>query len=127
MNLAQFQKDLGTLFPPLVTRSKLQIKTHEVSCELTHGGLAVTVKTLFPPSARRRSELLVTSNGDALRVRPENPADMADAQRFAERVRDRWLQEEPDAQLEPLRLIKESGVSAFHIARRAAAAPQGDS
>lgn len=124
MNLSQLHKDLGTLFPPLVTRSKTRIKTHEVSGELAPSGLTVTIKTLFPPTARRRSELLVTATGGALRVRPEQPADTADAQRFAERVRDRWLLEEPEAELEPLRLVKESGVCAFYVAPRGT---QGDS
>jgi hypothetical protein len=120
MNLAELHEGLAELYPPLLTLSKAKIKTHALTGELAHGGLSVTIKTLFPPSARRRAELLVTESEGALRVRPEDPTDTAEAQRFAERVRNRWLESDPDGALEPLRLVKdEAGRAAFVVAPRA--------
>lgn len=118
MNLQQVQ-ELQDLYPNLRTRSGQVIKTHEMSCAPTkEGHLAVTVKTLFPPSELRRTELQVADAGEgALLVRSVEDAGIADAQRFAELLRGRL--EQPA----PLRLVKSPGGLKFFVVASAATEP----
>lgn len=105
MNLQDVAR-LQDLYPLLRTRSGVQIKTTEPVFELTPTGLVITVKTIFPPSQRRRTVLLVVANGGELHARPMLPHGMADAQRFAQLLRQRWMRDHPGQVLAPLRLIK---------------------
>lgn len=104
MNLDQLERALGELYPPLVTRSNKRIAAHKVTGEKTPEGLVVQITTVFPPTDRRRSELVVTEAGGALRVRPREAAATADAQSFTERLRERWRRDEPSARVAPMRL-----------------------
>jgi hypothetical protein len=123
MNLQQLHDGLGTLYPPLRTRSGQEIVTEQASGLVDKdGSLAVTVKVLFPPSSLRRTELLVRSSGDGLDVAPLEPPGTADALRFAELARDRWQREQPDDPLGPLCLSKdEHGRCFFHLGPAVAA------
>jgi hypothetical protein len=120
MNL-QDVSGLKDLYPPLRTRSKVVIKTTEPVYELKPEGLLVTVKTLFPPSQRRRVDLLVTANAGDLHVRPLTPSGMADAQRFAQLLRDRCSG--PGQPPAPLRLFKDAEARCTFVIGQAPSAP----
>jgi len=106
MNLQQVQAALADLYPPLRTRSGHVIVTTQPSGKLDRDTLAVTVKTVFPPSNRRRTELAVTEWGGGLRVRPLAPPGISDAQRLAHLLCER------SGSPGPLRLVKdEAGCS----------------
>jgi hypothetical protein len=120
MNLEQLQQqDLSELYPLLRTRSGRKITTMEAAAERKPEGLVVTVKVLFPPSSRRRLELLVTEESGELEVRSVDPVDTAAAQRFAELLRERWKQGGAHGEAQPvapLRLVKDSaGRSGFRV------------
>jgi hypothetical protein len=127
MNLAELQRQgLADLYPPLRTRSGVTITTHETLQEVTPEGLSVTVKTLFPPSARARTQLVVTDAEGGLHIRPANAEATTDAQRFAELLRERWKRLEPDTLLAPLRMERDAeGRYVFHVgqARRLSEPP----
>lgn len=117
MKLDQLERALGELYPPLVTRSNKRIAAHKVTGERTPDGLVVQITTVFPPTDRRRSELVVTETGGGLRVRPREAAATADAQSFAERLRERWRSAEPSARVAPMRLSRdEEGRYGFVLA-----------
>lgn len=125
MNL-QKVAELKDLYPLLVTRSKVRIVTNEVLYALSKDGqsLAVTVKTLFPPSARRRTELRVQTHGAEIYVEALERTGMADAQRFAQLLRERVATETPDQPMAPLVLSKdEAGDKVFIITQAAASEP----
>lgn len=109
MKLEQLEKrGVKDLYPPLVTRSKQEITTTEVTLGgLGDGGLPVLIKTLFPPSDLRRTDLVVTEASGDLLVRPIERTGMADAQRFAQLLLERGQLEEPDARWAPLRVVKD--------------------
>lgn len=113
MNLQHVQA-LKDLYPQLRLRSGQLITTNEMSSKPSKepGVLAVTVKTVFPPSARRRTELLVAEVQGGFHVRPVEPTGMADAQRFAELLRGRLELEGPAA---PLRLVKDPSKVRFFV------------
>jgi len=110
MNLQELADGLPKLYPPLRTRSGQEITTEQASAVERDGGLAVTVKVLFPPSELRRTELLVRpgGDGDGIDVIPLEPPATSDALRFAELVRERWQREQPDVVLGPLCLLKDA-------------------
>lgn len=125
MNLQQLQQGLSSLYPQLRTRSGQLITTEEAKGAVTSDGLTVTVKTLFPPSALRRTEILVSAAGGGLDIRSAEPAGTADAQRFAELLRERWLAEEPGEPLAPLRLVRDdSGRYCFRVGPESALAAE---
>jgi hypothetical protein len=125
MNLAQLQsKGLADLYPPLQTRSGAKIQTNDVRSEIVPDGLAVFIKTVFPPSDRRVTQLVVTEMEGGFHVRPLQAEGTPDAQRFAERLRDRFLQEAPDEPMAPLVLVRD-GEQRYGF-RVAPAAREGD-
>jgi len=121
MNLTELQsKGLADLYPPLQTRSGAKIQTNDVRAELGEGGLAVSIKTLFPPSDRRVTKLVVTELDGGYHVRPVEAEGTPDAQRFAERLRDRFLQQAPDEPMAPLVLVRDGeNRYGFRVARAA--------
>jgi hypothetical protein len=121
MNLQQVkaQKDL---YPQLRTRSGQKITTHEMECTAEKNGtLSVVVKTVFPPSARRRSNLVVSPVAGGIEVRPVEPDALSDAQRFAELVRERWQTVLPTRSVGPVRLVKDEKGCAIHLTEAPAA------
>jgi hypothetical protein len=118
MNLAELERQgLADIYPPLRTRSQVKITTHETLVERTPDGLVVTIKTLFPPSARARRQVVVTDVEGGLHVRPLDAEATTDAQRFAELLRERWRAQEPETLLAPLRMARDGeGRYVFHVA-----------
>jgi hypothetical protein len=113
MNLTQVQA-LKDLYPPLRLRSGRQVETTQMSASLKGAELTVVIKTVFPPSSLRRSEIAVTAAaGGALRIRALDPVSIGDAQAFAQRLRERGeLEQEQQA----LKLVKEDGALIFVVA-----------
>lgn len=132
MNLQQLHESLPTLYPLLRTRSGQQIITHSAEGAVKPDGLVVTVKTLFPPSERRRTELVVTDVAGGVSIRAIEASARADGQRFAELVRNRWEAAATEAAATlpgPLRCVKDSeGRVCFTVteAVTTAAAPEAD-